>query len=129
VVFSPRGNTATKVVGLWAGWGLAASSSPGGRAGAPHPSFSRTGFGFVKEPGGVVYPSSVVVDGLPYKSKIGLGVVLGGMGGLLGSMFGTSLSNPAQLRVEKAASLTDLLQNPHPRLRNADLPPSAGSSF
>ncbi len=29
----------------------------------------------------------------------------------------------------KAASLTDLLQKLHLRLRNADLPPSAGSSF
>src|SRR5580700_932952 len=32
-------------------------------------------------------------------------------------------SNPAQLPSRKAASLTDLLQNLHLRLRNADLPP------
>src|ERR1700734_3745898 len=45
------------------------------------------------------------------------------------SGLGTSPSNPAQLPVEKAASLTDVLQNLHLRLPTADLPPSAGSSF
>src|ERR1700733_5557934 len=42
---------------------------------------------------------------------------------------GTSPSDPAQLPVEKAENLTDLSPNLHLRLRNADLPPSAGSSF
>jgi hypothetical protein len=81
----------------------------------------------------------VVEVGVPYDLLIVTPAVANGVvyvGSYDGSVYalnantGAKLwSYPAQLPVEKAASLTDLLQNLHLRLRNAELPPSAGSSF
>jgi hypothetical protein len=62
---------------------------------------------------------------IPYSST-----TLAALEGLMGSKC-LALGPPISLDspVEKAANLTDLLRNLHLLLRNADLPPSAGSSF